>query len=67
LTDNFSLFFFSFAFLFQFTLSVLVSTVPGSAGVRLEDEHLLEEQQDKPVLLDAVSHEEQSQSSAPLN
>jgi len=30
-----------------------VSTVPGSAGARLEDERLLEEQEDKPVLLDA--------------
>lgn len=41
--------------LFQFTLLALVSTVPGSAGVRLEDAQIFEGQKDRPVILDAVS------------
>ncbi len=40
----------------QLSISVLVSTLPGSAGVRLEDAHLFDGQQELPVLLDAVSH-----------
>lgn len=40
---------------FQFTLLALVSTVPGSAGVRLEDAQIFDGQKDRPVILDAVS------------